>query len=88
MQEYIILTFDSTSFAIQAEAQFKTHTINFKTIPVPREISTSCGLAIRFEVEDLETVEAELIKTSKITISGIYSFIKDENGNKTIERIK
>ncbi|NLM06947.1 MAG: DUF3343 domain-containing protein [Tissierellia bacterium] len=84
---YYILTFDSTSNAIQAEAAFKKAEIPQKTIPVPREISSSCGLAIRFMPEDKDRVYKELIEGEKISISTIYEFKKDESGNNLVEKL-
>lgn len=84
---YYILTFENTTNAIQAESAFKKAEIKQKTIPVPREISSSCGLAIRFNPEDKDKVLNELIEPEKILISAMYEFKKDESGNNLVEKL-
>ncbi len=32
----------------------KNEDIKFRTIPIPREISHSCGLAIKFDLNDID----------------------------------
>ena len=53
MEEYGLITFKSTQFALQGESIFKEEEIDFKTIPTPREVSHSCGLALLFAIDDL-----------------------------------
>lgn len=45
---YYILAFDTTDSVMAAEARLKEH-FSISIMPVPREISTGCGLAIRFQ---------------------------------------
>ncbi|MEG1584918.1 MAG: DUF3343 domain-containing protein [Anaerovorax sp.] len=42
-----VLTFDSTSFAIQSEKKIKED-FKIAVMPTPRELTASCGLAIKF----------------------------------------
>lgn len=44
---YYILTFDTTTNVMKAEALLKQH-FPIAVMPVPREISSGCGLALRF----------------------------------------
>jgi len=48
MEKYNIITFHSTYLALRFEKLLKSNKIYVKIIPVPRRISTSCGLAGRF----------------------------------------
>ena len=48
---YYILAFDTTDSVMAAEARLKEH-FSISIMPVPREISTGCGLAIRFQDPD------------------------------------
>ncbi|NLY77640.1 MAG: DUF3343 domain-containing protein [Tissierellia bacterium] len=80
-KEYGIITFKSTHFAIKAESVFGSQSINTRTIPVPREISRSCGLAIRFDLDDMEKVD-QIISEFNLDIDGIYKVIKGDNLNK------
>lgn len=78
MEEYGLITFKSTQFAIQGESIFKEEEIDFKTIPTPREVSHSCGLALLFAIDDLEDVEA-LIENKKIEIENLYRYFKEKH---------
>ena len=47
-QEYYILAFGTTTDAMQAEKLLKD-LFDIAIMPVPREISSGCGLSIRFQ---------------------------------------
>lgn len=53
---FLILTFDSTHHAMRAESILKEENIAIKTIPTPRDITLSCGLAIKASVSDKERI--------------------------------
>lgn len=72
---YGVLTFESTHHAISGEKIFKEAGLKFKTIPTPREITSSCGLSIRFDLEDFEDVKERINKT-ELAIKGIYKLTK------------
>ena len=75
-EEYGLTTFKSTHYAIQAEKIFKEHDIFFKTIPTPREVSHSCGLALLFIPESIDAVKL-LMEKGHIQVDGLYKFTKD-----------
>lgn len=54
LTEKLVLTFDSVNYAMQAEKAFKEDEVEFKTIPTPREISSSCGLSIMTSLDNTE----------------------------------
>jgi hypothetical protein len=85
MEEFIIITFDSTNFAMQTESVLKDFGIKHQIIPTPREITLSCGLSIRTSVENLGKVR-ELIDEGKITIKKIYK-ASGVGANRTIKEI-
>lgn len=78
MEEYGLLTFKSTQFALQGEKVFKKEAIDFKTIPTPRDVSHSCGLSLLFAIDDLEDVK-KLIKEEKIKIDELYRYFKEKH---------
>ena len=80
-----VITFKSTHYAIQADSTFKNEKISFRTIPTPREISRSCGLAIKFNLEDIEEIE-DIINKNNIEVNGIYKIVRDGHINK-IEKL-
>lgn len=55
-----VVLFDSTSAALLAEKLLKQGGLPYKVIPVPRDISSDCGVCIRFPSEKREQVEAAL----------------------------
>lgn len=75
-EEYGLTTFKSTHYAIQAEKVLKENDIFFKTIPTPREVSHSCGLALLFTPESIDKVKI-LMEKEDIKVDGLYRFIKD-----------
>ena len=75
-EEFGVVTFESTHHAIKTEGILKENEIPFKTIPTPREITLSCGLSIRFSLDDMEMVKA-LVENNTLAIKGVYKFKKD-----------
>lgn len=75
-EEYGLTTFKSTHYAIQAERVLKENDIFFKTIPTPREVSHSCGLALLFIPESIDKVKL-LMDNGHIQVDGLYKFTKD-----------
>ena len=78
---YGLVTFKSTNYALQGEQIFKDNKFTFKTIPTPREVSTSCGLSLLFLVNDIEKIK-ELIDKGYINIDGLYRYTKSNDGSK------
>lgn len=81
IENYGVATFKSTHHAIQGEGVLKEHNIFFKTIPTPREITFSCGLALLFALDDVEKVR-ELVGNEELNVDGIYNYTKSKEGNK------
>ena len=67
-KEFVALLFNSVSHAMMAENILKKASIPHKLIPVPRHISSDCGVCLRIEAEHEESVR-ELLN-SKVDISG------------------
>lgn len=84
-KEFIAITFKSTTYAMKAESTFKTTDLKFRTIPTPREISHSCGLALRFKLEDLDSIR-EIIRERNLSIDGIFKISK-ANGGSVAEKL-
>lgn len=63
---HLIALFYSTSGALMAEKLFKREGIPHKIIPVPRHISSDCGVCIRFSSSEKERVEEVLAGTVDI----------------------
>jgi hypothetical protein len=62
---FIVVIFDSTSAALKAEKALIQKGIKIKAIPVPRQISSDCGISIRFDdIKDPEAVEHILVESN------------------------
>ncbi|HLS52678.1 MAG TPA: DUF3343 domain-containing protein [Tissierellaceae bacterium] len=79
-EEYGLITFKTTHFALEAERLFKNEHITCKTIPTPREVSHSCGLSLLFMMDDLARVQA-IIDKGQITIDGLFGYTKVNHKN-------
>lgn len=77
-EEFYVIVFESTHYAIAAEKLFKEQGYKFDIIPTPRQITHSCGLSIRLEKQDTKDIEKQM-KDAKIIIKGIYEIQKISN---------
>jgi hypothetical protein len=68
VREYVALLFNSVSHAMMAEKILKTEGVSHKLIPVPRHISSDCGVCLRIELGDEEKIRKLL--EAKVEISG------------------
>jgi hypothetical protein len=58
----LLALFQSTRAVIRADKLCKQNEIKGKIIPVPREISSECGMAIELDISSKEQVKAILEK--------------------------
>ena len=71
MDEYYLLTFESTHAAISTEKLLKPAEVTI--MPVPRFISASCGISIRIKPDMREAAE-EIFKTSSKLTHDDYTY--------------
>ena len=72
-QNYCVALFDSVSHVMKAEKILKNADIPHKLIPVPRSISSDCGVCLRFLPEQKDAVIEAL--ESNIDISEIRELL-------------
>lgn len=72
-----VITFPSTYMALSAEKVVKSAGLEGKLIPVPRKISTSCGMALRLAEHRLDQVLA-LLDEAGVEIEGVYELADKE----------
>ncbi|HHV39362.1 MAG TPA: DUF3343 domain-containing protein [Tepidimicrobium sp.] len=84
-KEFGVITFKSTHHAIKGESMLKNEALQIRMIPTPREITHSCGLSIRFDLENLPQVK-DIIDKNVMDIEGLFKFTKDYMGNR-IEKL-
>lgn len=65
MDEYYLLTFESTHAAISTEKLLKP--VEVTIMPVPRFISASCGISVRIRPDRKDEAEAIFRESSKLT---------------------
>ena len=61
-KKYMIITFHTTTEAMAMEKSCNTNGIKGRLIPVPREISTGCGLAWRMDVCDFYSFKENILQ--------------------------
>jgi hypothetical protein len=72
MDQYSVVLFHSTAHAIRAEKVLLQAGLLIKMIPTPRQISSDCGMALRFDRSDTELVAATL-EENRVPINGIHA---------------
>jgi hypothetical protein len=72
MVEYGVVLFHSSSHALRAEKVLQQAGIVNKMIPTPRQLSSDCGMALRFDRADEEQV-ARALAEHKVPINGIHA---------------
>lgn len=72
MAAYSVVLFHSTAHAIRAEKVLQQAGFKIKMIPTPRQISSDCGMALRFDLMEQERVAATL-EENKVPINGIHA---------------
>ena len=60
MEEYHVILFDSVHHALRSEKILKDMGIPHKLIPVPRHISSDCGVCLRFTADIRNRIEEVL----------------------------
>ena len=69
---FCLATFKTTSAALMFERTCRGAGINARIAPVPRKLSSSCGLACEFPCEMRQNVE-ELACGKKINVAGYHT---------------
>lgn len=70
--QYAVVVVYSTSHAIRIEKLLQGLGIACKLIPVPRQISSDCGVCVRLLQSDVE-VARRVVDTAHIDIAGIHA---------------
>ncbi len=84
MNEYYIAVFDSTHFALKFEKAMRSGGFKINIMPVPREITASCGISAKLEVDEIEKVKA-LAAEENLKVAGYYH-VEAQNGKKNYHK--
>lgn len=70
MNDYGVVLFHTTSAAMRAEKTLLRHGLTIKMIPVPRQFSSDCGIALRFDWSRKDAVH-EFLTAARVEIAGL-----------------
>jgi len=65
-----VVLFHNSSSAMRAEAVLLRARQSIRLIPTPRELSSDCGISLRFEWSQRSSVEAQL-ERARVEVAGI-----------------
>lgn len=71
MTRYGVVLFFTNSSVMRAEKLLKKEGYPIKLIPTPREFSSDCGVALRFDWADYEQVKL-ILDTAHLEIDAIH----------------
>ncbi|MBE6083454.1 MULTISPECIES: DUF3343 domain-containing protein [Tissierellales] len=77
---YCVITFHNIQEALSFESEMKKEHISIKLMPVPRQVSSSCGTAARIPCEIREEI-LKLCENKKININEFHEIHKDKKKN-------
>ncbi len=66
-----VVVFHTTSAAIKADKAVRKAKLEARLVPTPRQLSSDCGLALRFMREDRAKMEV-LLQEAGVEPAGIY----------------
>ncbi|HEY74564.1 MAG TPA: DUF3343 domain-containing protein [Thermoflexia bacterium] len=69
---YAVVLVYSTAHALKAEKALQRAGLSCKLIPVPRHISSDCGVCVRIHRADQEEV-LEVLETVGVGIEGVHN---------------
>jgi hypothetical protein len=72
--KYGVALFHTTSSAMQAQKALNSKGYSMTLIPTPRQFSSDCGIAIRFNWQELTEVKEVLDKAS-VEIQAIHELL-------------
>jgi hypothetical protein len=70
-EHYAVVLVSSTSYALRAEKVLGNAGIDCKLIPVPRQLSSDCGVCVRVDRADRETTR-QVLEEAGVEIEGIH----------------
>jgi hypothetical protein len=71
-ESYVVVLFESVSHALRAEKLIRAADVSCKLIPVPRHLSSDCGVCLRIAASDGEVVKN--ILQGKLDVIEIHPF--------------
>ena len=69
---YAVIVVRSTSHALRAESILQRMNIACKLIPVPRHLSSDCGVCVRIQQADQKRA-VESLEAERVGIKGVFA---------------
>ena len=76
-EERCAAVLEAIHYVIKGAKILKRAGLRIDVIPVPREISSDCGMALEFSCRDRDRVE-QLLVEEDVTVVGIYALRKGQ----------
>ena len=76
---FVLATFHNRTHALQFSNQLKAIGVSVKIINLPREISSSCGLSVMFNYQNLNKAKSIMNSNHYASFRGFY--LKKQNKN-------
>ncbi len=76
-EERCAAVLEAIHYVIKGEKILKTAGLRIDVIPVPREVSSDCGMALEFSCRNRDRVE-QLLADEGVTVVGIYALRKGQ----------
>ncbi len=66
-----LATFETTHMALKFEKKWRNAGLDVRVIPVPRELSSSCGFACNYPCDERTNVE-EIARSERIDVADFH----------------
>lgn len=86
-ETYCVVTFSVTQHALKFEKLLKENNLGVKLMPVPRQLSASCGTAAYVVCEEKEDI-LNLCSDKDIAIDTFHEMEVDQNGSWFLKHLK
>ena len=73
-----VILFSSIHFVLQAEKMVKGKGFSIDLIPVPRQLSSDCGICMHIEWEEREKI-CSFLEEGGVKIEGVHPLPRKEN---------
>ncbi len=80
VETYCVVTFESTQHSLMFEKLLKDNKLGVKLMPVPRQLSSSCGTAAYVSCDEKDRI-LELTKINNIPISEFHILEVSKSGS-------
>lgn len=84
MNDYYVAVFDSTHYALKFEKVIRAGGFKINIMPVPREITASCGISAKLESDEIQEI-MKLAAAENLKVTDYYH-VEAQMGKKTYHK--